>query len=47
MPENEREALRAAVKAHRQVIVRRPAPLDLVDEIEAMQDDRTKGVMRD
>jgi len=42
MPENERDALRAAVQAHKIAIVRRPLPLDLLDEIEQMQAEQKK-----
>lgn len=43
MPENERDALRAAVQAHKASIIRKPLALDLVDEIEAMQAEQKKG----
>ena len=43
MPENERDALRAAVAAHKVAVQRRPLPLDLLDEIEQMQVEQKKG----
>ena len=43
MPETERDALRAAVQAHKVAIVRRPLPLDLLDEIEQMAAERKVG----
>lgn len=43
MPTTEREALKAAIAASKQVITRRPSPLDVDDELANILDEQRKG----
>lgn len=43
MPTSERDALKAAIAASKKAIVRKPSPLDLVDELDALTSDTKRG----